>query len=287
MGTNELRLIDARTFRQIAGDRDARDAARDLPEPGRQASLHLRPWRRQGQSSSTRDEQDRRHLDHPRWRQPRHGRGLGRRQDAVAVRPQRRRGLRVRHADRPAGGQDPGGRQPARPRRVAAARSLLPRATPGTCDEARPGGPGGRAPARRVCLLHVVRVREPGPTGDDRRRRRPAALEDGSCHAVRPPRRRARRPRLAAARGRRSTGRRAGRPHLRGPGRRPGGGRPVDRRGAADRPRDRADRAAPVARGAGPRRRPAVCSAGPLQSSAEATPPSRTSCRRWPAPPGT
>ena len=43
---------------------------------------------------------DRRHLADPRRRQPRHGQRERRRQDAVALRPLRQRGLRDRHHDR-------------------------------------------------------------------------------------------------------------------------------------------------------------------------------------------
>ena len=84
MGTNELG--DRHTsFRQRRSS-GCPGSARHLPEPGREAALRVRPRGRQGQRREP-AQPDRGDLDDPRRWEPRHGRRLRGRMDALARRP--------------------------------------------------------------------------------------------------------------------------------------------------------------------------------------------------------
>ena len=85
--------------------------------PSRNAKLMYVSNRPRARSrSSASNPKGRRHLGHPAASQPRHGRRLHRWQHALAERTLQRRGLRDRHANRPAAGADPGRTRTARPR---------------------------------------------------------------------------------------------------------------------------------------------------------------------------
>ena len=172
MGTNELRLIDARTFEQrrvigLPGCRTgstraatARACTSPTAEPERCRVLDFATdkivdtWTIPGGGSPDMGgvSADGRTL----W--------LSGRSDGVVYGFDTRSGC----ADR----QDPGRRKPARHRGVAAARSVLARATPGTCDEARPDVAAGGPAARRMCGVRVVRVRDARSLRVDRCRAR-------------------------------------------------------------------------------------------------------------------
>ena len=79
-----------------------RRRARPLPEPRREAAVRHQPDRRVDLRDQLPHAQGRRDVANPRRRQPRHGRRLGRREGALALRPLQRRRLRDLDA-RPAG----------------------------------------------------------------------------------------------------------------------------------------------------------------------------------------
>ena len=250
------------------------------------APLRLRPRRRRGQRARPRDEPDRRHLDDPRRRQPRHGRGLRRRHGCCGCRAATTawstgstpaaagwwRGSRS--AGSPHG--SPSGRSPG------ATRS----ATPGTCDEAGVGlAMLLRAPLVAGAAARLGRVAGAGsrPRLGQRRHRSPPTTVR-LRPSVAPTAWRASRSarwRLPFAVGPRRPSSRSARP--RAGRRRSAGGRPVHRRVGAHR----------LWRAAARRRLPPLAVpvhdvAGGLAgdvpaSSAAATPPSRTSSRAWPA----
>ena len=123
-----LEVIDAETVRISASSRPAAGAhglypsrdAKDLYVSNRDEGTRLGD--RASRPGKVRDD-----VDDPRRRQPRHGRRVGRRHGAVAVRPLRQRGLRA--VDTATGSCSPGSRS-ARARtgsRLAAARPLLAR----------------------------------------------------------------------------------------------------------------------------------------------------------------
>src|SRR5580704_2386468 len=58
-------------------------------------------------------------------RQPRHGRRIGRRESALAVRPLQQGSLRCRYANRKTAGSHKGRQRPAWPVRLSAARTVL------------------------------------------------------------------------------------------------------------------------------------------------------------------
>src|SRR5262245_44650283 len=105
---------------------DRRRRPRALPEPRRAPPLRLEPRRGNGVGPVVRDRTGRRDLAGPR-RQPGHGRRLRGRPRALAVGPLRRRGLRHRHAERPADRPHPGRVGTTRRLRLAAARPAFAR----------------------------------------------------------------------------------------------------------------------------------------------------------------
>ena len=107
----------------------------------------------------------------PRRRQPRHGRRLGGRQGAVALRALQRRRLRDLDDERQAAREDPCRERPARALRLAAAGPLLPRAHRDSSLGAEPARPNrARRPGRRAATSSA----RPGTrrAGAWRRRRR-------------------------------------------------------------------------------------------------------------------
>src|SRR5919197_1333597 len=127
----------------VREDRGGRPRA--VHQPGLAAAVRVQPAGGFGVGGVVRDPPGGRHLAAARRRQPGHGRGLGRRPRAVALRALRRRGVRDRHRQRSPAGPRPGRQRPARAVRVPPARPLLPR-------------PHGRAPvnARRWLGLALL-----------------------------------------------------------------------------------------------------------------------------------